>query len=47
MHLTPSSADFGAITVNFVLAPRSFDRLSDAYEYVDGFLSDATDYDTH
>lgn len=42
MHPTPSSADFGEITVNFVLAPRSFDRLSHAYEYVDGLLTDAT-----
>ena len=32
-------------TVNFRLAPRSFDRLSDACQYVDGLLTGATDYD--
>ena len=34
-------------TVNFRLAPRSFDRLSDACQYVDGLLTGATDYDAH
>ena len=32
-------------TVNFELAPRSFDTLVAAFEYIDGLLTVATDYD--